>query len=430
VSQPSGNGSLLPPVLVLNDSIPGVTPFDWIITGEGYQQQYQAWFFHKYASAMYDLFRAQSPLKGRRISWRVFFLPSCSTDQGVSNDPAFPEWPTRRTMYGFDHADNSYDTALLSANLITAQTALGLSTSFGIMLINSRGKEGRAEVVAQKMVFAPVGDGYDGSERVFVHEYGHLHGLRDEYTHNQTGSLEPVYPNVTLNTDRASLKWLRLVNTPVSPWPTDMTLMPNTLLPGGTDWPESIALSDPFPPNGVGLYRGAYGWDNAYRPSHDCTMRKVEFPFCAVCQNHLEGEFAPYIAGDVAPYEYRAFGFNTLLGTGAKCWLMPNILESINYNPPAASSLLGSKTVQRAGTIDYLTITLEVPLTGTTFDCYIEINGNQQNTSQVHIGSGANFGIASGLGLGVSIDDKVSISCTPSTSSSASIRMRGHIGVH
>jgi len=424
MSQPSGNGSLLPPCVLLNDSIPGITPLDWLVTGDGFQQQYQEYFAQKKAREIYDYIRSQSPWKNRRISWRVFFLPACSTDQGISHSPQYPEWPIRKTMYGVDQINDSYDVSFITKRMTAAEVALGISGSKRILFTNTSGSSANAGAV----LYAPIGNEVLSGARVFLHEYGHTHGLADEYfLGGAAPSHEPDAPNVTLNTDRASLKWLRLVNTPVSPWPTDNS--DPALLDSISIWPPITPSSDPFPPTGVGLYRGGFYSSSVYRPSHNCRMRGADFPFCDVCSNHLEGEYAPYIAGDVAPHEYRPYGIDSLGGTTNKRWLGFDVLANA-FAVPVTTSLLGAKTIQRAATIDYLTIALSAAISGTALDCYIEINGVQQNTSQVHIASNGIFGTISNLGLGVAVGDKVSVSVTASTTSTASVYLRGRVGVH
>lgn len=115
---------------------------------------------------------------------------------------------------------------------------------------------------------------------ILVHEMGHLYfNLADEYTEygQYLGSIEPLNPNVTINTDRNTLKWKNLV-LPETPIPT-LQNEPGycNQLPCGTSYG-----------NIVGLFEGAsYSSCGIYRAQCSCKMRSAEYDFCAVCKQAI-----------------------------------------------------------------------------------------------------------------------------------------------
>ncbi|MFC9433299.1 M64 family metallopeptidase [Nocardia sp. NPDC057030] len=118
-----------------------------------------------------------------------------------------------------------------------------------------------------------------------AHEFGHaLGGLGDEYhqTNNQYTGGEPGEPNLTINTDRATVKWAGDIdqNTPI---PT-----------GGDDYrpPKPAGWDDN---KGVGLFEGGAGsFDRGvFRPVVDCRMRSNSPAFCPVCERAMAAQTAP-----------------------------------------------------------------------------------------------------------------------------------------
>jgi hypothetical protein len=131
-----------------------------------------------------------------------------------------------------------------------------------------------------------------------LHELGHsAFRLADEYESlpgcGEEGDAdfqvhppdEPAEPNVTVNTDRATLKWRQLV-APTTPLPTSRN----------ADCRHCDPQPSPQPPGTVGLYEGADTYHcGAYRPEFDCKMRKLPDPYCAVCRRRIRQVLSPWL---------------------------------------------------------------------------------------------------------------------------------------
>ncbi|MGA3282246.1 MAG: M64 family metallopeptidase [Smithella sp.] len=128
----------------------------------------------------------------------------------------------------------------------------------------------------------PLGIAWD----TIAHELGHgIGGLGDEYcaqddTHGVYTGPEPNKVNITINTNKATLKWKGYVDS-ITPIPTgigkcvsyNQGTKPN-------DWDDNQS---------VGLFEGGGTYNNGiYRPVIDCRMNSNSPPFCPVCYAQME----------------------------------------------------------------------------------------------------------------------------------------------
>jgi hypothetical protein len=124
---------------------------------------------------------------------------------------------------------------------------------------------------------------------VMAHEFGHgTGGLADEYCAKPGtyGGGEPGAPDVTVNTNRATLKWRRFVN-PATPVPTG-----TGSCAGYNAGTKPAGWSDS---QDVGLFEGGATWSKGmYRPVINCRMRGNSPPFCPVCYTTLKTSQEPF----------------------------------------------------------------------------------------------------------------------------------------
>lgn len=166
-----------------------------------------------------------------------------------------------------------------------------------VVLVNSTIRGGGGGDVAV------LSTGSNDWKAVAMHEMGHsLFGLADEYDYyqgctsgetdrdNYAGG-EPSEPNVTANTNAATLKWSALVA-----GGTAIPTMPNP------DCSSCNNGASPVAAGTVGLFEGArYFHCDAYRPEYSCRMRSSSVAFCSVCQQEIRDVMAPYAeAGNIS----------------------------------------------------------------------------------------------------------------------------------
>ena len=132
---------------------------------------------------------------------------------------------------------------------------------------------------------------------VALHELGHAaFGLADEYEYwagcasgetdrDNHPNVEPAEPNVTVNSDRATIKWATLVDA-ATPMPTTQN----------GDCSQCDTQASPVAAGTIGAFEGAHYFHcGAFRPDFDCKMRNTGRPFCTVCRGIIRDTFAPYL---------------------------------------------------------------------------------------------------------------------------------------
>lgn len=143
-----------------------------------------------------------------------------------------------------------------------------------------------------------------GANEIALHEMGHTaFGLADEYgfyagcgidtDRDRYAEIEPSEPNVTIDADRATIKWGALID-------------PETALPttANADCTQCDPQPSPVPPGTVGAFEGArYYHCGLYRPTFDCRMRALGQPFCPVCQQRIRDTLTPYLPPPEDPPE-------------------------------------------------------------------------------------------------------------------------------
>lgn len=283
-------------VTQIGGSAPRNRAFNIVLMGDGFQTAEQN-AFNTACSAFVAALLATPPYGHLAAAINFFRVNVTSTDSGAA-DPA--------SAGGTGAAPHTYFDASFGGNGI--RRLLVCNNSTALMVAAAQVPEFTLALV---VVNSPIYGGSGGSvgtyslaggaTEIAIHEAGHTaYGLADEYAYyaggNETGhdhhpAIEPTRPNVTINTDRATLKWGWAVNA--------ATALPTMSNP-------DCSTVDPRPstvPNGtVGTFEGAdYYHCGAYRPEYTCKMRELGVPFCAVCRAVIWNRIAPLAALDARP---------------------------------------------------------------------------------------------------------------------------------
>jgi hypothetical protein len=213
----------------------------------------------------------------------VFRVNVASNESGA-DDPASAggTGAVRNTYFDARFGANGLRRLLVCDQSIALQVALAQLPEFSAVL-----------VVVNSQIYGGSGGSIgvyslaSGATEIALHEMGHsAFGLADEYAYYAGGvepdrdhhpAMEPAEANVTINTDRQTLKWSWAVAA-ATPLPTMSN--PNC---AAVDTRSSSA-----PPGTVGLFEGAHYYHcGAYRPEYECKMQALGLPFCRVCQHAI-----------------------------------------------------------------------------------------------------------------------------------------------
>jgi hypothetical protein len=218
----------------------------------------------------------------------VFRVNVASNEPGA-DDPvsAGGTGATASTYFDARFGANGLRRLLVCDASLALQVALTQVPTFSvaIVVVNSAIYGGSGGAVA---VFSLA----NTASEIALHEIGHTaFGLADEYAHFSGGvepdrahhpPIEPSEPNVTINSDRATLKWN---------WAVAMTTAVPTM--SNPDCASVDTRPSQVAPGTVGLFEGAHYYHcDAYRPEYDCRMRTLGVPFCHVCRQAIATRIA------------------------------------------------------------------------------------------------------------------------------------------
>lgn len=229
-----------------------------------------------------------------QCAFNIYRVNVSSTDSGADDPTACGGTGATRATYfdGTFCADGVIQrlTGINSATAITVLNAQVPAWDQAVVLINSsiRGGSGGQIATASR--------GSSDWMDVVIHEMGHaVFGLADEYEYWQgcaSGetdrdnhpAVEPSEPNVTIDSNRATIKWGGLINA-ATPMPTTNNANCN----------QCDIQASPVAAGTVGAFEGAHYYHcDAFRPEFNCKMRSTGSDFCAVCEQQIRTVLAPY----------------------------------------------------------------------------------------------------------------------------------------
>jgi hypothetical protein len=282
---------------LLNSGPPG-TKVNIAVLGDGFTDADQAVYNAKVQELLIDGVFGHDYYYEDKSAFNIYRVNLISQDSGVStrvyDEHGTPDNPSddtivsttwRNTALGYIYSGSWAHCWLENGPNTSALVNNALSTwvpdyNLVLVILNNPGFGGCGGGGVQ---IVTLGIGWD----VIAHEFGHGYGgLADEYcTSRVYAGPEPGAANVTINTNRATLKWNRFVS-PATPVPTGVGNCADYnqgAKPAG--WSDTLD---------AGLFEG--GGTNAtgmYRPVINCRMRGNLPEYCPVCYTVLKTKSDP-----------------------------------------------------------------------------------------------------------------------------------------
>ncbi|NIM16112.1 MAG: hypothetical protein GTO45_29265, partial [Candidatus Aminicenantes bacterium] len=290
----TGDGTVLS-VTKIQDNGPDAQRFNIVIMGDGYQSHDIA-TFETQVQQVVNAFNANVSFGHCGGAVNFYRVNIASNESGADKPCATP--PITRATYLDSSYCNGVRRCIWSSNILLVQSTADSATvywSFIVVLVNDTEHGGCA---SSNITFSSTGTNFTS---IVLHELGHaVGGLGDEYEYGAsdtyTGS-EPSRPNLTIQTNRADVKWydLILATTPIPTWNrSDCT---NAALQPPASW-EGI----------IGTYEGgSYHRCGIYRPVRTCLMRVLGVNFCSVCRRRIQQVLLPHFSTSnlsITPWGY------------------------------------------------------------------------------------------------------------------------------
>ena len=272
----------------ISGSAPRNRAFNVVLLAEGFTAAQQG-DFNNACNAFSTAFFGTAPFDDLRPAINVFRVNVRSTNAGADDPTATGgSGATANTYFDASFGGNGIRRLLL-CNMTTAlQVAAAQVPEFSVAL-----------VVVNSTVYGGAGGSVgtfslaSGATEIAIHEMGHTaFGLADEYPYyaggNETGhdrhpAFEPDEPNVTVNSNRASLKWNWAVAAA-----TAVPTMSNPNCASVDNRASSV------PDGTIGLFEGAHYYHcGAFRPEYNCKMRNLSVPFCRICRQVIWNRIGP-----------------------------------------------------------------------------------------------------------------------------------------
>ena len=275
--------------------------FNIVIVGDGYRAA-ELGQFATDTQTFVDTLRATAPYNDLWCGINVYRIDVVSTDSGADDpgtcgDGSNGSGATPRTYFDATFCGDGQARRLLTCDSTSAKAVAVAQVpraNMTMVIVNSSQYGGSGGDVA---VFST----NPSSAEIGLHEMGHTaFGFADEYEyylgcgsgetdHNTYTAGEPMKPNVTSNTNPATIKWSALLTNAADGLPTT----------ANANCAACDTQANPRAANYVGAYEGAFYFHcGAYRPSFNCRMRALNNPFCAVCQNVIRTALQSFLPAE------------------------------------------------------------------------------------------------------------------------------------
>jgi hypothetical protein len=272
----------------ISGSAPANRAFNVVLLGDGFQTGQQG-AFNTACTAFVTALLGTAPFSDLASAINVFRVNVSSTDTGA-DDPVSGggTGASARTYFDASFGGNGIRRLLIcnTSTVLSVAAAQVPQFTLAILVVNSTIYGGSGGSVGTFSLAS-------GASEIGIHEAGHTaFGLADEYPyyaggaetgHDHHPASEPGEPNVTINTNRATLKW-------------GWAVAASTALPTMAN-PNCAAVDSRAStvPNGtVGTFEGAHYYHcGAYRPEYDCKMRNLSVPFCRICAQVIINRIGP-----------------------------------------------------------------------------------------------------------------------------------------
>lgn len=274
------------------DNGPDTSNWNLVVVGDGYTAGTQQGWFADFADSFVQNLQGTAPFSGPGTWDRVnVHRVDVESDESGAINPAVCADGTPPLGGVATSAVSYFDAEYCSAGI---RRALAVDEASVMLEVGALVPDWDAIIVAVNHGehggrVTSVGTSWAGGDRdrTAIHELGHLFNLGDEYPylegcasgevgHDTYPGAEPWSANLTINTDRATIKWASYID-PATPMPT--TVNPN---PAQCDTQPS-----PVADGEVGAFEGGGHYHaGIYRPEHTCMMEDsspVDAAFCKVC---------------------------------------------------------------------------------------------------------------------------------------------------
>ncbi len=285
----AGDGAILGTTKIM-DNGPDARRYNVVVVADGYQAGELAQFAI-HADNLAATLAATAPFDRLMPGINIHRLDVSSTDSGA-DDPAAcgGTGATPATFFDASFCTGGIRRLLVvdSARVVQAVNVQVPAWHAILVIVNSPIYGGSGGAIGVYSLAT-------GADEIALHEMGHsAFGLADEYEYwagcgidtdrDNHPAVEPGEPNVTIDSNRATIKWRDLIDAG--------TAMPTMANP---DCTQCDGRSSPASAGTVGAFEGAHYYHcGAYRPEFDCRMRALGSPFCAVCERVIEQALQPF----------------------------------------------------------------------------------------------------------------------------------------